>query len=486
MNRIFAVILTIVLLTGCALAETAYVAYDGLTYVENGAARQLAGGEILYPQAAENGAYFVSRVEVDAEYGDEYEDTLYFAGNDGSLTQIGQPLRRGSDAIYDEDYTHLAEYTTYNGYTDMTVYGDHIYYIGDDGIGGTYTMHYDHWNDDESGSCDTDYQSGAAVYRMDPDGGNRVCLITGLGNGGAHLAIANDRIAVSSCWRNSLYAYDFSNFMLFDLDGNLLRTIKNDAEDRHSWMYKDEEEFTVIVNRIYTDGETVYASLSNSEGDFASSMLTDMENSDERIALEAYFTDSVFTDQGVVYLASEAESDCWEEEMQYTLHVCLRDDDGERVLAYVPPELGGNEIRLSVSDGYVYISTEAALVRVPLTGGEAEKLENGVFIPAPDCNAENYTPGLVICGAEEESPYLLPDSDTRLYTKDELKDYDRDTLALMRNEILARHGYPFNKEKYKDYFGGQSWYVRNEKFSYNDLNETEMANVETIKALEAK
>ena len=83
-----------------------------------------------------------------------------------------------------------------------------------------------------------------------------------------------------------------------------------------------------------------------------------------------------------------------------------------------------------------------------------------------------------------ESEYLLPDSDTRLYNKEELKQYDKDTLALMRNEILARHGYPFKKEKYQSYFGSKSWYTIDPDFDYSCLNSVEMANVETIKSLE--
>ena len=54
----------------------------------------------------------------------------------------------------------------------------------------------------------------------------------------------------------------------------------------------------------------------------------------------------------------------------------------------------------------------------------------------------------------------------------------------MRNEILARHGYPFQKEKYQTYFGEKSWYTIDPDFDYNSLNSIEMANVETIKGLE--
>lgn len=56
----------------------------------------------------------------------------------------------------------------------------------------------------------------------------------------------------------------------------------------------------------------------------------------------------------------------------------------------------------------------------------------------------------------------------------------------MRNEILARHGYVFKKEVYRDYFSGKSWYSEDPDFDYNSLNAVEMENVETIKRLEEK
>lgn len=82
--------------------------------------------------------------------------------------------------------------------------------------------------------------------------------------------------------------------------------------------------------------------------------------------------------------------------------------------------------------------------------------------------------------------FIIPDSNVRALTKEELSAYDKDTLALIRNEILARYGYPFKKQKYIDYFESQSWYVRNDAFTYGMLTSLEMENIELIKKLEAK
>lgn len=86
---------------------------------------------------------------------------------------------------------------------------------------------------------------------------------------------------------------------------------------------------------------------------------------------------------------------------------------------------------------------------------------------------------------EIEPYYILPDSDIRLITEEELEGVELEMLGYMRNEILARHGYPFQKPVYQEYFRSQIWYVENPDFDYNILSEIEMANVETIKKMEA-
>ena len=85
---------------------------------------------------------------------------------------------------------------------------------------------------------------------------------------------------------------------------------------------------------------------------------------------------------------------------------------------------------------------------------------------------------------EDDSEYFIADSNERLLTRDELSQYTTEELGFIRNEILARYGYPFKKEKYRDHFESTSWYVRNEGFVYSMLNEIEMKNVELIKSME--
>ena len=54
----------------------------------------------------------------------------------------------------------------------------------------------------------------------------------------------------------------------------------------------------------------------------------------------------------------------------------------------------------------------------------------------------------------------------------------------IKNEILARHGYVFEDEKYKNIFENLSWYDPNPSFSLDDLNFIEKININTIERFE--
>jgi len=64
--------------------------------------------------------------------------------------------------------------------------------------------------------------------------------------------------------------------------------------------------------------------------------------------------------------------------------------------------------------------------------------------------------------------------------------FDKNALRLMRNEIMARHHYPFQGNEMKAYFGSQSWYkpqagATSPKLSYiEELNVKLIQNAESI------
>ena len=91
--------------------------------------------------------------------------------------------------------------------------------------------------------------------------------------------------------------------------------------------------------------------------------------------------------------------------------------------------------------------------------------------------------------AKTESGYVLPDSDTHLYTPEELQGYSEWDLEIARNEIFARHGRGFNDSTLQAYFDAQDWYEQKytpEEFDAMTgvLNETEIANIATIGEVE--
>lgn len=78
-----------------------------------------------------------------------------------------------------------------------------------------------------------------------------------------------------------------------------------------------------------------------------------------------------------------------------------------------------------------------------------------------------------------DDEYIFP-SDRVYLTTEMLDELSKDEIALLRNEIYARHGYIFNLEEYKTYFDRKSWYRPNEYFDESMFNAIEKANKDFI------
>ena len=64
--------------------------------------------------------------------------------------------------------------------------------------------------------------------------------------------------------------------------------------------------------------------------------------------------------------------------------------------------------------------------------------------------------------------------------------FDKSTLRIMRNAILARHGYRFQSKDLQEYFANEPWYkpaASNDKIK---LSFVEQLNMELIKHVEAE
>lgn len=82
------------------------------------------------------------------------------------------------------------------------------------------------------------------------------------------------------------------------------------------------------------------------------------------------------------------------------------------------------------------------------------------------------------------SDFIIFDSSTRKLSAQEAAALDEHNRWLAKNEIYARHGYPFQNEELNQYFSGKRWYQRGEyaaeDFQESSLSEIERYNVDLL------
>ncbi len=83
--------------------------------------------------------------------------------------------------------------------------------------------------------------------------------------------------------------------------------------------------------------------------------------------------------------------------------------------------------------------------------------------------------------------YLWP-SDSEYISTSDLSGFNQDTVAAIRNEIYARHGYAFNSTRWQNYFSSKTWYHRDSTCTANTidsrLSDVERANIATLVSYE--
>jgi hypothetical protein len=84
---------------------------------------------------------------------------------------------------------------------------------------------------------------------------------------------------------------------------------------------------------------------------------------------------------------------------------------------------------------------------------------------------------------QSSDDYIFP-SNRKYISESQLQHYSKDEVALIRNEIYARHGYVFKRKDYQNYFASKPWYKVNSKFSENLFNVIEKENIKIIRAYE--
>jgi hypothetical protein len=89
--------------------------------------------------------------------------------------------------------------------------------------------------------------------------------------------------------------------------------------------------------------------------------------------------------------------------------------------------------------------------------------------------------------ATQSSEYVLPQSDSKYLTDEDVQGLTLQQLNYAKNEIFARHGRKFTSQELQNYFNSKSWYkgtVEASQFSDSVFNEYEKANVEFLKEKE--
>lgn len=124
---------------------------------------------------------------------------------------------------------------------------------------------------------------------------------------------------------------------------------------------------------------------------------------------------------------------------------------------------------------------EDSLPGESLEAGMSEQEES-----APASQVEVATPEEAVLEASqavEVAQYILPESDRRFLTKDDLDGLTQEECRLARNELFARHGRIFQDESLRAYFENLEWYqgtVLPEDFDESVFNEYEFANRDLI------
>ncbi len=502
-----AALCALITLIGCACAEAEYRSAGGfIAQAESGdlyiAASEgivrasLSGIEMIVEGAADDlqiidGMLYYTRQIYD-EGGNRTVSIESLDTATGERAIIADPLPAGTEFEFDPNFFYQTRHTSRYGYADIAVQGDYIYYIGDDNSPGANITECIDWNDAAGHTAfRTEYESCAAVYRMDRNGENAELLIPHLGNGAnAHMVVTDDRIIISTCWQNAVASDNFANFIRYDLNGAPIDMITNTAPDRHAKIYRADQEFTCTVSDLIADDDAILASIAVSGAESAASLLVNPADIASPLAYEAFCTPSAMCGESIVYLASDVQGAQWEDRIFYTLRLMVRDARGDRCIAYIPPEYSGYDMRIAVLGDAVYlraggalVRAGGALVRAAMDGGTPQLLtENGFEI----CDA--FAPAqYALAEIPEEEPtelpkeqYLLPGSDVRLLTEEELSIYDVELLQHMRNEILARHGYIFPDPADNDFFAHTGWYQQDPNFTIDDLTDIERANIATI------
>ncbi len=191
----------------------------------------------------------------------------------------------------------------------------------------------------------------------------------------------------------------------------------------------------------------------------------------------------------------QMEATCEEDESAGADKHIIEHEDGymsalcDELLSYCVKEKKALPVKKILAFGGIF-ALIAILVALILFCVKLSKKAKGQDVPE-DSNIEQLLEEPLDEPVEEqvdESEYILPNSDTVKYAREELEELSLEDLRYARNELFARYGVYFGAEDLNKYFRSKSWYTPKMSLDeFNDkidLNKVELANLNLILEIE--
>ena len=121
---------------------------------------------------------------------------------------------------------------------------------------------------------------------------------------------------------------------------------------------------------------------------------------------------------------------------------------------------------IAEADGYTWY-------RISSTEWIADK--NGEYVDYVSSEQPQYQQ------THDTGTYLIPYSNTRKLTAEDLTGFTARELTIARNEIYARHGYIFQSRELKEYFNAQGWYMEDPSYTESRLSSLDRENAVFIR-----
>jgi len=189
----------------------------------------------------------------------------------------------------------------------------------------------------------------------------------------------------------------------------------------------------------------------------------------------------------------------WDGAVLYTATV---DGSGNVKMNGIDAHEGGFAFNLSKTQGKkgeYMLGTDASCGYLPVRGEDGWRVQyirqEGMYFLAIRKPSNDIVWILVLtvdnlqnCMAQEKAAEERPISDVlsgRLLNAHYLGRFSKPQLRLMRNEILARHGWKFQSKDLQEHFGSQSWYKPVANNNTIKLDIIEQTNIQLIKSEEA-